>query len=588
MRILIFNAGSSSLKFGLYDIGETEVLRVKGGFDRFRDGACDLKLTVDGARHDATLPLADLGAAIAAVPGLLAAHGMDGIGAIGHRIAHGGAHFAGPAVLDEATLAQVAALTPLAPLHNPANLAAIRLAMQVWPALPQVGVFDTSFHLSAPDFATTYAVPQAWRDAGLRRFGFHGTSHKYVALRAAEVIGQPLDRLQIVSCHLGNGASVCAINRGRSMDTSMGLTPLEGLVMGTRSGDVDPGLFGFLSRELGLGVEQVETALYNDSGLKALTGGADMRDAEDRAAAGDAAAQLAIEIYAYRARKYIGAYAAAMGGMDALVFTGGIGENSASMRRRICDGLEFMGVTLDHDRNGRLDLSGRAAPELQVWGGRVRVIVTETQEQLQIARESVAALRAAAPPVQVSVPVAVSARHVHLSPDHVQALFGGPLTPEFDLRQPGNYAAHQRVRVEGPKGGFDNVRVLGPSRGRTQVEVSRTDTFALGIEAPVRLSGDLDGTPRVRLVGPAGVVETDGLIIAARHIHMHPDDAARRGLRDRQEVEVRVTGTGRDMTFSDVIIRVQPNAFTEMHIDTDEANAAGITAGAEGALVADG
>jgi acetate kinase len=588
MRILVFNAGSSSLKFGLYDIGTADVLRVKGGFDRFRDGACDLKLMVDGARHDATLPLADLGAAIAAVPGLLAAHGVDGIGAIGHRIAHGGAHFAGPALLDDATLAKVVALTPLAPLHNPANLAAIRLAMQVWPGLPQVGVFDTSFHLSAPDFATTYAVPQAWRDAGLRRFGFHGTSHKYVALRAAQVIGQPLDRLQIVSCHLGNGASVCAINRGRSMDTSMGLTPLEGLVMGTRSGDVDPGLFGFLSRELGLGVEAVEAALYNESGLKALTGGADMRDAEDRAAAGDAAAQLAIEIYAYRARKYIGAYAAAMGGMDALVFTGGIGENSASMRRRICDGLEFMGVTLDHDRNGRLDLSGRAAPELQVWGGRVRVIVTETQEQLQIARESVAALRAAAPPVQVSVPVAVSARHVHLSPDHVQALFGGPLTPEFDLRQPGNFAAHQRVRIEGPKGGFDNVRVLGPARGRTQVEVSRTDTFALGIEAPVRLSGDLDGTPRVRLVGPAGVVETDGLIIAARHIHMHPDDAARRGLRDKQEVEVRVTGTGRDMTFSDVIIRVQPGAFTEMHIDTDEANAAGITAGAEGALVADG
>jgi len=587
MRILIFNAGSSSLKFGLYDMGETEVLRVKGGFDRFRDGGCDLKLTVDGMRHDAQLPLADLAAAIAAVPGLLAAHGVAGIGAIGHRIAHGGAHFVGPALLDEATLAQLAALTPLAPLHNPANLAAIRLAMQVWPALPQVGVFDTSFHLSAPAFATTYAVPQAWRDAGLRRFGFHGTSHKYVALRAAQAIGQPLDRLQIVSCHLGNGASVCAINRGRSMDTSMGLTPLEGLVMGTRSGDVDPGLFGFLSRELGLGVEAIEAALYNDSGLKALTGGADMRDAEDRAAAGDAAAQLAIEIYAYRARKYIGAYAAAMGGMDALVFTGGIGENSASMRRRICDGLEFMGVTLDHDRNGRLDLSHRAAPELQAWGGRVRVIVTETQEQLQIARESVLALRAAAP-VQISVPVAVSARHVHLSPDHVQALFGGPLTPEFDLRQPGNFAAHQRVRIEGPKGGFDNVRVLGPSRGRTQIEVSRTDTFALGIEAPVRLSGDLDGTPRVRLVGPAGVVETDGLIIAARHIHMHPDDAARRGLRDRQEVEVRVTGTGRDMTYSDVIIRVQPNAFTEMHIDTDEANAAGITAGAEGALVADG
>lgn len=587
MRILVFNAGSSSLKFGLYDMASAEAQQVKGGFDRFRGGACDLKLTVNGARHDAQPALPDLAAAIAAVPGLLAAHGVAAPDAIGHRIAHGGARFAGPARLDAETLAQIEALTPLAPLHNPANLAAIRLAMQVWPDLPQVGVFDTSFHLSAPDFATTYAVPKAWREAGLRRFGFHGTSHKYVALRAAEVIGQPVDRLQIISCHLGNGASVCAINRGRSMDTSMGLTPLEGLVMGTRSGDVDPGTFGFLARELGLGVEAIEAALYNDSGLKALSGSPDMRDAEDRAAQGDPAAQLAIEVYAYRARKYIGAYAAAMGGLDALVFTGGIGENSASMRRRICDGLEFMGVTLDHDRNAKVELSGLAAPELQAWGGRVRVIVTETQEQLQIAREVAVALHGAARP-RLSVPVAVSARHIHLSPDHVQALFGGPLTAEFDLRQPGNFAAHQRVRIEGPKGGFDNVRVLGPSRGRTQVEVSRTDTFALGIEAPVRLSGDLDGTPRVRLVGPAGSVETDGLIIAARHIHMHPDDAVRWGVQDRQEVEVRVTGTGRDMTFSDVIIRVQPNAFTEMHIDTDEANAAGIKGGAEGALVAEG
>ena len=586
MRILVFNAGSSSLKFGLYDITGAETLRVKGGFDRFQGGSCDLKLTVNDQRHDARAPHGDMAAAIAAVPGILAAHGIGGINAIGHRIAHGGARFDRPALLDAATLAAIEELTPLAPLHNPANLAAVAMARQVWPDLPQVGVFDTSFHLSAPEFSTTYAVPLKWREAGLRRFGFHGTSHKYVALRAAEVIGQPMDRLQIVSCHLGNGASVCAINRGRSMDTSMGLTPLEGLVMGTRSGDVDPGAFGFLSRELGLSVEEIETALYNDSGLKALTGSPDMRDAEERAAAGDPAAQLAIEIYAYRARKYIGAYAAAMGGIDALVFTGGIGENSASMRRRICDGLEFMGVTLDIDRNQRVDLANRAAPELQGWGARVRVIVTETQEQLQIARETAAAL-AVTRPARLVLPVAVSARHVHLSQGHVEALFGpgAVLTAEFPLRQPGNFAAHQKVTIEGPKGTLEQVRVLGPTRPRTQIEVSRTDTFALGVKAPVRLSGDLDGTPKIRLAGPAGSVETDGLIIAARHIHMHPDDAARWGVADRQEVEVRVTGTGRDMTFSDVIVRVQPEAFTEMHIDTDEANAAGISGGAEGALI---
>src|SRR5690606_18193504 len=186
-----------------------------------------------------------------------------------------------------------------------------------------------------PPFASPCGVPKGWREAGLRRYGFHGTSHKYVALRAAEEIGRPLSDLQIVSVHLGNGASACAVNRGRSMDSSMGVTPLEGLVMGTRSGDVDPGAFGFLNRRFGLGIAEIEAALYNESGLKGLTGSSDMRDLEDAAAKGDADAQLAIEIYAYRARKYVGAYAAAMGGLDAVVFTGGIGENSPSMRRRI-------------------------------------------------------------------------------------------------------------------------------------------------------------------------------------------------------------------------------------------------------------
>ncbi|MFN4157779.1 MAG: acetate/propionate family kinase [Gemmobacter sp.] len=586
MRILVFNAGSSSLKFALFDMAAGEVEHLRGTFDRFGPQGCALVMRVDGTRQDRALPVTDMAGAIAAVPGLLAEMGFDGVQAVGHRIAHGGATHVGPVRIDDAVVAGLDALIPLAPLHNPANLAAVRLARETWPDVPQVAVFDTSFHLANPPFATTYAVPESWRQAGLRRFGFHGTSHKYVALRAAQAMDRPIDRLRIISCHLGNGASVCAVNRGTSMDSSMGLTPLEGLVMGTRSGDVDPGIFGWLSRELGLEVEAVEAALYNDSGLKGLTGTADMREVEARAEAGDAAAQLAIEITAYRVRKYIGAYAAAMGGVDAVVFTGGIGENSASMRRRICDGLEFMDITLDHDRNARVDLADHAAPEVQAWGSRVRVIVTETAEQLQIAREAQAALSAGQAP-SLALPVAVSARHVHLTAAHVQALFGqgASLTPEFDLRQPGNYAAAERVRVEGPRGGFDGVRILGPVRPHTQIEVSRTDTFALGLQAPVRQSGDLEGTPKVRLIGPAGVVETDGLIIAGRHIHMHPDDAARWGLVNGQAVEVRVAGTGRGLSFGGTIVRVQPNAVTEMHIDTDEANAAGIVAGAEGAVI---
>lgn len=580
MRVLVYNAGSSSLKLGVFD-GEHQLF--KASFDRFGPDGCDLRVGSDITRA----PQRDLAAAIAAVPALLAGHGVEGLGAIGHRLAHGGTGFAGPVRIDEDVIARIEALTPLAPLHNPAMLEAVRLARGLWPDLPQVAVFDTSFHLTNPARATTYAVPAAWRKAGLRRFGFHGTSHKYVAQRAAEALGQQASDLRIISVHLGNGASVCAVQYGRSMDSSMGMTPLEGLVMGTRSGDVDPGAFGFLQRELGLQIPEIETALYADSGLRALAGSSDMRDVEDRAAAGDAAAQLAINIYAYRARKYLGAYAAAMGGLDAVVFTGGIGENSAAMRRRICDGLGFLGLMLDEDQNRAPDLTDHAAPQIQAQGSRVAVIVTETAEQLMIARE-VCQLLARPAPVPRSIPVAVSGRHVHLSADAVAVLFGPgyALTPGAPLRQPGNWVAEERITLEGPKGRLERVAILGPLRPRTQIEVSRTDSFALGLDAPVRDSGKLDSTPCVRLIGPAGQLDSNGLIVAARHIHTNPADAAAMALTDGSLVAVRIAGTGgRELVFDHVLVRVSAGTVTEMHIDTDEANAAGIGGAAEGALI---
>lgn len=590
MRILVFNAGSSSLKLGVFDVsGEAATQVFKGGFDRFRDGQCDQSLQAGERQEKGTAPFADLPTAIAAVPQILTSWGIDGIEAVGHRVVHGGPDGAAPVVLDDDMVAKIEGLTHLAPLHNPANLEAVRVARSVWPDLPQLGVFDTAFHLTNPPRVTTYAVPEAWREAGLRRYGFHGTSHKYVAERAAQELGRPLKDLKIISAHLGNGASVCAVSLGKSLDSSMGLTPLEGLVMGTRSGDIDPGAFGYLHRQLGLTIEEIEQGLYRESGLKGLTGSSDMRDVEDRAADGDATAQMSINLYAYRVRKYIGAYAAAMGGVDAVVFTGGIGENSPSMRRRICDGLDFMGLRLDFDRNQRVDLQGRAAPQIQAYGSRVSVLVTETAEQLQIARDVAGVLQKPAAAFH-PVPVAVSARHVHLAEDSLRALFGEgyELTKAVDLRQPGNWAAEERVTLVGPKGSLENVAILGPLRKRTQIEVSRTDSFALGIDAPVRDSGHLDGTPSIRLVGPAGELDTDGLIIAARHIHTNPTDATRMGVKNGDLVDVEVGEGDRSLTFASALVRVQPNGFTEMHIDTDEANAAGISRGADGRMRIDG
>ncbi len=589
MRILVLNAGSSSLKFGVFDIapgaGVAEARQVfKASFDRFAPDGCDFR---SGIADPQTTRAAhtSLAEATEAVPAVLRQAGIDNIEAVGHRIAHGGARFKQAAELSAEVIDEIRALTPLAPMHNPANLQAVDVARSVWPYVPHWAVFDTSFHLENPARAITYAVPKAWRESGLRRFGFHGTSHKYVAHRAADELAQPLRDLRLVSLHLGNGASACAIAHGKSLDSSMGMTSLEGLVMGTRSGDVDPGLFGYLSRQMGLGVAEIEEALYRDSGLKGLTGSSDMRDVEARAAEGDADAQLAINIYAYRARKYIGAYAAAMGGLDVLVFTGGIGENSPSMRRRICDGLDFMGLRIDHDRNMAVTLQDRAALQIQAYGTRVNVLVTETAEQLMIAHEVANAI-SLPKPRHVSIPIAVSARHVHLSREAVDALFGPgyELTPDKPLRQKGHWVARERVTLHGPKGDIAHVAILGPLRPRTQIEISRTDSFKLGLDAPVRQSGALDGTPTIRLIGPAGHYDTDGLIIAARHIHMNRDDAREIGLSDGDTVDVTLDSSGRGLTFSHVLVRVADNAFTEMHIDTDEANAAGISGAVEGEL----
>lgn len=593
MKILVFNAGSSSLKFGVFDTDITDSRIVKAEFERFQDGHCQLRFRLGGEQgtlQQREEPLAGIEEAIQRVPTLLLEWGFQSFDAVGHRVVHGGERFSSAVQIDEESLQFIESCTPLAPLHNPANLAGIYHSQKLWPEKPQVAVFDTAFHHSIPAAAYSYAVPKTWRELGLRRYGFHGTSHHYVALRAAEALQTPLTDLRIISCHLGNGASLCAINRGCSVDTSMGMTPLEGLVMGTRSGDVDPGLFSFLSRQLGLGIADIEQQLYRNSGLQALGGSADLRDIELLAEQGDSDAQLAINVYAYRVRKYLGAYAAAMGGLDAVVFTGGIGENSATMRQRICDQLQFLGLYLDVDKNRNLQLQGFEAPQINSEHARIKVIVTQTCEQLMIAREVQQCL--ARPDLRLNladkaIPVAVSARHVHLSREAIDRLFGKDyqLTIMRELKQPDSWAAEETVELIGPRGAFPALRILGPERQQTQIEVSKTDTFTLGIEAPVRASGKLDNTPSIRLRGPAGEITTQGIIVAARHIHLHSDDADALQLSDGDWVDVELGEGERRALFANTQIRVSDQFFTEMHIDTDEANAAGINFSTQGHLV---
>jgi acetate kinase len=302
---------------------------------------------------------------------------------------HGGDRFREPTVIDDEVVAGIEALIPLAPLHNPANLQGIEVARRQWPDVTQVAVFDTAFHAALPEVAYRYAVPEAWySDHGVRRYGMHGTSHGYVARRAAEVLDRPLGQLRLVTAHLGNGTSMAAVADGHSVDTSMGLSPLEGLVMGTRSGDIDPTIVFHVARGTGLAHDAIERALNRDSGLTGLCGDNDLRAIEQRAAGGDERAALALAVFCHRIRKYVGAYTAVLGGIDALVFTAGIGEHSPTVRARVCDGLAFLGLELDAEANAA------STTVVSSDDSAVAVLVVPTDEELEIATQTLAAIGA--------------------------------------------------------------------------------------------------------------------------------------------------------------------------------------------------
>jgi acetate kinase len=370
MKILVLNAGSSSIKYQVFGMENQQVL-VGGLVDRIGEAGSDM-----ASHHDA----------LEQIIRHLQAAGITGIDAIGHRVVHGGEHFKEPVLIDTDVVAAIRDMISLAPLHNPANLEGIEVAQSLFPGIPQVAVFDTAFHQTMPPVAFRYALPTAlYHDYRVRRYGFHGTSHQYVVHQAADYLQRDLSSLNLITLHLGNGCSATAIAGGQSVDTSMGMTPLEGLVMGTRCGDIDPALHFYLQRSMGLSPPDLERLLNKHSGLKGLCGVGDMREVQNRADAGGAEAQLAEALFAYRVKKYLGAYFAVLGQVDAIVFTGGIGEHSARIREQVCANLQGLGIGFDAARNNS-PRTGILA--FQQESSRVALLVIPTNEELAIARST--------------------------------------------------------------------------------------------------------------------------------------------------------------------------------------------------------
>jgi acetate kinase len=600
-KILIVNCGSSSLKYALFDTAD-EARVVRGAIERIgtdeirhtcrvRGKELSLPATKGGGHREAFLSMAE---ALTA-KNVSAIHGAEDITAVGHRVVHGGDTLSTPLVITDEVIAAIEEASSLAPLHNPINLTGIREAQRLYPHVPHVAVFDTGFHHTLPPYAYMYGLPyELYKQKKIRRYGFHGPSHLYVSLRAAEFLKRPFNCLDIISCHLGNGASLCAVDHGRSVDTTMGFTPTQGLLMGTRSGDLDPGILIHLMRTERMGPDDLETLINSKSGLKGMSGITnDMREIEKSAQQGNHRALLAYKTFCYQIRKYIGAYVAAMQGLDAVIFTGGIGQGSPGVRFLACQNLGYMGIEIDEKKNRSADGFSKIH-DISVDGSRVRILVVPTDEERMIARDTIRTISSGyitdiiRTQKNTPVPLEVSAHHVHLSAEHVEALFGPDrtLTPAHELSQRGQFACRETVNLIGPKGRVERVRVLGPVRKETQVEIAMTEQFKLGIHPPIRESGDLENTPGITIEGPAGTLTiAKGVICALRHIHMSTEDALKFGLRDKFKVRVRVEGD-RELVFGDVLIRVNPDYGLAMHIDTDEANAANIASGSIGHIEA--
>ena len=397
MKVLVINAGSSSIKYQLIDM-TNEALLAKGQCDRIGiDGGNFKQKNADGTEYKVEVDIPDHAAGIKLVVGALTDkdHGviasMDEIKAVGHRVVHGGEKFSGSVVINEDVIEALKECSILSPLHNPANLTGIRACQEIMGEnVPQVGVFDTSFHQTMPDFAYMYAIPYEYYEKyKLRRYGFHGTSHRYVTARAAAMLGKKPEEINIVTCHLGNGSSIAAVKGGKCFDTTMGVTPLEGLMMGTRCGNIDPAIIPFLMEKEGMTAKDIDTMMNKKSGILGVTGGvtSDNRDIEEGAKAGNERYKLIENMLCHQITKFVGGYAAAMGGVDAIVFTGGIGENNPKYRAKVAENLKFIGVDIDADANAK---AMRTSDENDVStpDAKVKMLVIPTNEELMIARDT--------------------------------------------------------------------------------------------------------------------------------------------------------------------------------------------------------
>lgn len=393
MKILVLNCGSSSVKYKLIDT-DTDVTMAEGGVEKIglEDGFLKFKKP-DGSKEIKQLGLIDHKAAVMAIlenltdPTVGCIKSFEEIDAVGHRVVHGGEKFASSVLITDEVIQQVKDCYDLAPLHNPANITGIEAITALLPDVPQVGVFDTAFHQTMPARSFMYAIPyEYYKNDGVRRYGFHGTSHRYVSQRAAELLGEPIEKLKMVTCHIGNGGSITAVDGGKSIDTSMGLTPTEGLMMGTRTGDIDPGAITYLMTKHGMSAADVQTLINKKSGVAGISGiSNDMREIEAAVNAGDPRAKLALDMYELRILKYVGAYAAEMGGLDVIVFTGGVGENQTGVRENVCEPLKFMGVEIDKELNA---VTRGTETIISTPSSRVKVLIVPTDEELTIARDT--------------------------------------------------------------------------------------------------------------------------------------------------------------------------------------------------------